>query len=234
MAPEASVARARKRMFDRVARGEVAVVEACRQHGVSRSRYYELKARYEAYGEAGLRPRPRPAERPERRVSPALVDAIVGYAVEHPTHGPRTIAAALALPRFGRWKVSHSGVYRVLVRARLNRTSMRLAAAELTAAAEGGPLTERALRDLRAVERQRVHQGSEIVGESVFFDTMYVGNLKGVGKIWQYSAVDGACSFGFAHARLGPNPPSTPPTSSSTTSFPPTGSWACRWSRTLT
>lgn len=204
MAPEASVARARKQMFDRVARGEVTVVEACRQHGVSRSRYYELKARYEAYGEAGLRPKPRPTERPERRVSPALVDAIVGYAVEHPTHGPRTIAAALALPRFGGWKVSHSGVYRVLVRARLNRTSMRLAAAELTAAVEGGPLTERALRDLRAVERQTVHQGSEVVGESVFFDTMYVGNLKGVGKIWQYSAVDGACSFGFAQARLGP------------------------------
>lgn len=204
MAPATSVARVRKQMFDRVERGEVTVVEACRQYRISRSRFYELRHRYRAYGEAGLLPKPRPAQRPVRQCSPALVDAIVGYAVEHPTHGPRTIAAALALPRYGGWKVSHGGVYKVLVRARLNRIAMRLAAAELVAATEGGPVTERALRDLRAVGRQTAHQGSDRVGEAVFMDTMYIGNLKGVGKIWQYSAVDGACSFGFANARVGP------------------------------
>lgn len=144
----------------------------------------------------------RPGSR--RRCRPPLVDAILDYAGEHPTHGPRTIAAALTLPRFGSWQVSASGVYQVLVRARLNRTRMRLAAAELLAATAGGPVTEGALRDLRAVQRQIAHKGSDVVGRSVFFDTTYVGNLKGVGKIWQYSAVDGACSFGFAHARVGP------------------------------
>ncbi len=204
MAPSRSVARARKHLLDRVTRKEVTVIEACRQHGISRSRFYELRTRYRAYGEAGLLPKPRPTVRPARRLSPALVDAIIGYAVEHPTAGPRTIAAALALARFGGWRVSHGGVYRVLFRARLNRVAMRLAAAELLAATEGGPVTERALRDLRAVQRQVAHQGSDVVGEQVFFDTMYVGNLKGVGKIWQHSAVDGACSFGFAQVRCGP------------------------------
>lgn len=150
--PSLCVARVRKQMFDRVQRKEVTVVEACRQYRLSRSRYYELRHRYGTYGEAGLLPKPRPTARPSRRVSPALVDAVIGYAVEHPTHGPRTIAAALALTRFGQWKVSHGGVYRVLVRARLNRTAMRLADAELLAATEGGPVTERALRDLRAVQ----------------------------------------------------------------------------------
>jgi hypothetical protein len=38
-------------------------------------------------------------------------------------------------------------------------------------------------------------------GEQVFLDTIFVGRLKGVGKIWQYSAVDGARSFGFATPR---------------------------------
>lgn len=204
MAPAMSVARMRKKMFDRVEREEVTVREACRQHGISTSRFYELRHRYRTYGEAGLLPKPRPTTVPSRQLSPALRDAIIGYAIEHPTHGPRTIAAALALARFGGWTVSHGGVYKVLVRARLNRVSMRLAAAELTSATEGGPVTERALRDLRAVGHQIVHQGSDVVGQQVFLDTMYVGNLKGVGKIWQYSAVDGACSFGFAQARLGP------------------------------
>ena len=81
--------------------------------------------------------------------------------------------------------------------------SARLAAAEALSASEGGPITERALRDLRAREVQVRHIGSDTVGEQVFLDTMFVGKLKGVDKIWQYTAVDGACSFGFATARRG-------------------------------
>lgn len=202
MAPGMSLARLRKQLLDRVFRKEVSVVRACREAGISTSRFYELRARYLAYGEVGLLPKPRPP-RPDRRVCAPLRDQIVAYAIEHPTVGPRTIAAALALPRFGAWRISHSGVYNVLRRAGLSRRQARLAAAESLAAAEGGPITERALRDLRSIERATVHIGSDVVGEQAFFDTMYVGNLKGVGKIWQYSAVDGACSFGFARVFAG-------------------------------
>jgi transposase InsO family protein len=169
---------------------------------MSTSRFYELRARYLAYGEAGLLPKPR-APRPSRQLPAPLADQIIAYAIEHPTVGPRTIAAALSLHRFGAWRVSHSGIYNVLVRAGLSRRSTRLAAAESLAATEGGPITERVLRDLRAIERAVVHIGSDTLGEQVFFDTLYVGKLKGVGKIWQYSAVDGACSFAFARVLAG-------------------------------
>jgi transposase InsO family protein len=203
MAPAGSLARMRKAVLDRALGGQVSVVQACRQAGWSRSRFYELKHRYLTYGEAGLLPKPRPSARPDRRLSAPLVDQIVAYAVEHPTEGPRSIAARLALARFGSWKVSHGGVSNVLSRAGLARRSARLAAAESLAATEGGPITERALRELRAREVIRRHIGSDVVGEQVFLDTMYVGRLKGVGKVWQYSAVDGACSFGFARVRRG-------------------------------
>ena len=203
MAPAGSLARMRKQVLDRVARKEVSVVKACRDAGWSRSRFYELRARYHRYGEPGLLPKPRPAARPDRRLCAPAADQIIAYAIEHPTEGPRSIAARLALPRFGSWSVSHGGVYNVLRRAGLQRRSARLAAAEALAATEGGPITERVLRDLRATEVRRRHIGSDTVGEQVFLDTMYVGNLKGVGKIWQYSAVDGACSFGFARVRRG-------------------------------
>jgi len=202
MAPAASLARLRKWMLDRVARKEVSVIQACREAGISTSRFYELRARYLAYGETGLMPKPRPS-RPDRQLQAPLRDQIIAYAIEHPTVGPRTIAAALALHRFGSWQVSHGGVYNVLARAGLSRRSARLAAAESLAASEGGPITERTLRDLRAIERATVHIGSDTPGEQVFFDTMYVGNLKGVGKIWQYTAVDGACSFAFAKVLAG-------------------------------
>lgn len=204
MAPADSLARLRKSLLDRAERGEATVTQLCREAGISRSRFYELRARYRQYGEAGLRPKPRPAARPDRRLPQPLVDAIVAYAVEHPTHGQRTIALVLATPRFGGWKVSHGGVANVLRRAGLGRRLARLAAAESLAAAEGGPLTERTLREIRAIERARtVHIGSDVPGEELFFDTFYVGHLKGVGKVWQLSAVDGASSFGIARVVAG-------------------------------
>jgi transposase InsO family protein len=203
LAPATSLARLRKQVLDLAMSGRMKAAEACRSLGISRSRFYELRARYLTYGEAGLLPKPRPAERLDRRLTAPLIDQIIAYAIHHPTAGPRTIASALALPRFGSWRVSHGGVSNVLARAGLSRVPARLAAAEALSAAEGGPITERALRDLRAREVQHRHIGSEVSGEQVFLDTMFVGRLKGVGKIWQYSAVDGACSFGFAVVRQG-------------------------------
>jgi transposase InsO family protein len=204
MAPADSLARLRKALMDRAERREAPVTQLCAEAGISRSRFYELRARYRAYGEAGLRPKPRPPERPDRRLSEPLVDAIVAYAVEHPTHGERTIADTLAQPRYGGWRVSHGGVANVLRRAGLSRRLARLAAAESLAASEGGPLTERVLRQVRAIERAKtVHIGSDIPGEELFFDTFYVGQLKGVGKVWQLSAVDGASSFAIARVVAG-------------------------------
>jgi hypothetical protein len=152
--------------------------------------------------------KPRPPPRPDRRLPPAVIDQVIADAIEHPTEGPRTVAARLALPRFGSWSISHGGVDNVLRRAGLHRRRPRLAAAEALAASEGGPITERVLR---AQEVTRRHVGSDVPGEQVFLDTMFVGRLKGVGKIWQYSAVDGVCSFGFARAMRERGAPGPPP-----------------------
>ncbi len=203
MAPADSLARFRKQVLDRVSRGEVSVVEACRQAGISRQRFYQLRHRYIAYGEAGLRPKPHPA-RPDRQLAAPLQDQIVALAIELPTLGPRAIADRLALERYGSVRVSASGVYGVLRRRGLARRAARLAAAESLSASEGGPITERALREIRARERATVmHLGSEVVGAELFADTMYIGKLKGVGTLWQYSFVDGACSMGFGGVRAG-------------------------------
>ena len=171
MAPATSLARLRKQVLDLAMSGRMKATEACRSLGISRSRFYELRARYLTYGEAGLLPKPRPAERPDRRLAAPLVDQIIAYAIHHPTAGPRTIASALALPRFGSWRVSHGGVSNVLSRAGLHRVPARLAAAEALSAAEGGPITERALRDLRAQEVTHRHIGSDVAGEQVALDT---------------------------------------------------------------
>jgi transposase len=110
VAPAHGLARLRKHVLDRVARGELTMTEAARQLGCSRSRLYQRRDRYERYGEAGLLPKPRPSGRHPAALPAACRDAIVACAVEHPTEGPRTIAARLRLARFGGWRVSHGAV----------------------------------------------------------------------------------------------------------------------------
>ena len=78
----------------------------------------------------------------------------------------------------------------------LEQRSTRLAAAELRGLEEGGPITERALGELRARERREtLRVGSDEPGEELFLETMYVGKLKDVGPVWQFASVVGACSF---------------------------------------
>lgn len=37
-----------------------------------------------------------------------------------------------------------------------------------------------------------------VPGELVCLDTFYIGKLKGVGRVWQYTACDAACSYAVA------------------------------------
>lgn len=204
MAPEQSLTRARKSVLDAVAGGELTIAQGARALGISRSWFYELRRAYERYGEAGIMPKPRPKGRHPNTLSPVIRDLVIAYAIEHPGEGPRTICARIRLDRFGGIRISHGSVYNILADAGLSRVRARLGAAEALAATEGGPITERALRDIRAAQAAAtVHIGSETPGEEVFFDTMYVGNLKGVGKLWQYSATDGASSLGIGRVLSG-------------------------------
>lgn len=117
-------------------------------------------------------------------------DQIIAHTVEHPTEGPRSIALQLANARFGGWRVARSTVYNVLKAAGMHRRSMRLAAAEALAASEGGPITERVLRDLRAAaagpsaDAHRLRRGrpGRVAGHPCTS-----ANLKGVGRVWQYT-----------------------------------------------
>jgi transposase InsO family protein len=60
-------------------------------------------------------------------------------------------------------------------------------------------LTERTRRALwRARHGAARHVAADEPGELVCLDTFYIGNLKGVGKVWQITACDAASSYGIA------------------------------------
>jgi transposase InsO family protein len=121
---------------------------------------------------------------------------VLGYAELWPTHGPARIAQQLTRPGGPLEKLSTSGAYAILRRHGLSSRWERLARTEIHAAAASGLLTERtraALQEARGTGQRHVEAARP--GELVCLDTFYIGNLKGVGKVWQYTACDAACSF---------------------------------------
>jgi transposase InsO family protein len=73
---------------------------------------------------------------------------------------------------------------------------------EAHSAQAAGLLTERIRHQLAAQQRQAPHIQASQPGELVCQEKFYVGKPKGVGKVWQYSASDAACSFAVAQVSL--------------------------------
>lgn len=198
MSTEESVARQRERVILRArALGRGGVARVCRELGISRTLFYRWERAYRAYGRDGLRPRPAAPERHPRRLPAHVEDAICALAVEFHEEGPRRIARKLSQPRYGGYRVSPSGVYRCLRRFGLSTRFERRAAAEARSLVQAGLVTERAWRRVRAAEATRRIEAS-LPGELLCLDAFYVGKLKGVGRLWQFTAVDAATRFAWA------------------------------------
>jgi transposase InsO family protein len=149
---------------------------------VSRKSFYGWKQLADAYGLDALRPRERRLPRQPNETPSWQVDIILAEAISRPSLG-----AAQLLPFLEDRGVviSESGAYKVLRRHGLGRRSQRLAAlAQLTAVTDG-PATEEALEGPFGF----CHFAAR-PGDLVALDSFYVGKLKGIGKVWQFTAVD--------------------------------------------
>jgi transposase InsO family protein len=180
------------------------VSRVCREFGISRTRFYRWRQRYRAYGPDGLHPR---RQGPSRGRPPQLSlqdeRAILALALAWPTWGPAQLADQLCRPEHGGLRVAPSTIYRLLRRRGLQTRWERLAVLEAHSAQAAGLLTERTRRQLAAAQRRRApHIQASKPGELVPLDTFYIGKLKGVGKVWQYTACDAACSFAVAQVSL--------------------------------
>jgi transposase InsO family protein len=172
------------------------VTAACREAQITRTVFYRWRKRFEQYGADGLHPRRHQAKRgrPAALASPTE-RLIVGTALAWPTWGCGRLAAHLATQ--GLATVPPSTLQRCLRRVGLGTRRQRLAVLEVHSATQG-LLTERTQRALRRARSGKQHVGAESPGELVCVDTFYVGKLKGVGRVWQVTACDAACSYGVA------------------------------------
>lgn len=166
------------------------VSRACKIFGYSRDSFYRFKKLYEEHGEAGLQEVSRKKPIFKNRVPKETEDAVIAFAIEKPAYGQ--IRVSNELKKKGIF-ISPMGVRSVWLRNKLNTMSLRLKALETKAAKENLIFTE---DQLRALEKQKVQKEANGEIETLFpgylgsQDTYYVGNLKGVGKIYQQTFVD--------------------------------------------
>jgi transposase InsO family protein len=149
--------------------------------------FYELRKRFLEKGYDGLRDKIRDNSNRPHRVNWEEKLKILSYVYDNPTHGPERIGREL-VPR-----ICHATVWNVLKRENLNTRRKR----RLWAHYQGRPvLTQKEKHLLLAKDR---HIESYKPGELVSIDT-FTASVKGLGKIWQYTACDTYSSYGWAWA----------------------------------
>lgn len=174
------------------------VSATCRRHGVSRTVFYRLRRRFEQYGADGVHPKRRRAAvgRPSA-LSVQTERRVIAFALAWPTSGPQWLSDQLARESV---PIAPVTVWRLLRRHQLGTRRARLAVLEQFSAATQGILTERtAHRDRRRTR----HVAAAAPGDLLSLDTFYVGKLKGVGKVWQITGCDAACSYAWARLVVG-------------------------------
>src|SRR5512132_4162565 len=149
------------------------VSQACKMMGYSRDSFYRFKELYDKGGEVAL-------------------------AIEQPTWGQVRVSNELKKQGLS---ISPFGVRAVWLRHDLANTKTRLKALEARMAQEGFVLTEGQVVALEKAKTEKEVHGefeSECPGYCGAQDTFYVGNMKGIGRIYQQTFIDTYTKVVFA------------------------------------
>jgi transposase InsO family protein len=182
------------------------VSKACKIMGFSRDTFYRYQELAQDGGVEALIDRSKRKPNVKNRVDESIEKAVLDYAINQPAHGQHRTSNELRKQGIF---VSGSGVRSIWVRHGVENFKKRLHALEAKVASEGILLTD---SQVAALERKKLDD--EACGEIETHhpgylgsqDTFYVGNLKGVGRIYQQTFVDTYSKVAFAKLYISKTP----------------------------
>lgn len=172
------------------------VSKACKQAGMDRTSFYEWKRRFQTHGLTGLKDLP-PVHKSHPQTTPPEVQARIGeLALLHPTRGCNFLSDQLALEGIS---VSAQTVQSILNKQGLGGRYERLLALEERVLEQQIELTPELAHQIEKANPAFAerHVESTRPGELLSQDTFYVGQFKGVGKVYLHTVVDTYGSYAF-------------------------------------
>jgi transposase InsO family protein len=172
------------------------VAATCRTFGISRKTFYEWRGVAERYGLEALMPKARRRPQLPNATPTHVVYDLLAIAVAEPTLGCRQLADRLADRGY---VVSKTTVQKLLVDHGVGRRHQRVARAAAVAALVSGLVAEPVVEEVFGF----CHWAAR-PGDLVAVDSFYIGHLKGVGKLYQLTAIDTATRWAMIQIVLGP------------------------------